>query len=132
MKLSSLEAIASALRDANVRYLIVGGLAVAAHGHGRATFDIDLVVQLQPENVKRAVSALEAEGYRPTVPVAAADFANAERRESWIRDKGMVVFQPADPLCVTRNTHPDERNSRSREGSRGRATAPASAGGRSQ
>jgi hypothetical protein len=47
MKLSSLEAIATALRDADVRYLVVGGLAVAAHGHGRATFDIDLVVQLQ-------------------------------------------------------------------------------------
>jgi hypothetical protein len=30
MKLSSLEAIATALGEANVRYLIVGGLAVAA------------------------------------------------------------------------------------------------------
>lgn len=46
MKLSSLEAIVTALQASEVRYLIVGGLAVAAHGHGRATFDIDLVVQL--------------------------------------------------------------------------------------
>ena len=93
MKLSSLEAIATALRDSDVRYLIVGGLAVAAHGHGRATFDIDLVVQLQPENVKRATIALESLGYRPTIPVQARQFADPELRRSWIREKNMVVFQ---------------------------------------
>src|SRR5690606_32423049 len=93
MKLASLEAIASALAAANVRYLIVGGLAVAAHGHGRVTFDVDLVVQLQSKNVERAMSALESLGYRPTVPEPAMRFADAKLRESWIRDKGMVVFQ---------------------------------------
>ena len=40
MKLSSLEAIAMALQHAQVRYLIVGGLAVAAHGHGRASCEL--------------------------------------------------------------------------------------------
>jgi len=93
MKLESLAAIAAALRDADVRYLIVGGLAVAAHGFGRATFDVDLVVQLQPENARRAMSALEGLGYRPLVPVSAQDFADAGIREGWIRDKRMIVFQ---------------------------------------
>ena len=93
MKLSSLEAIAKALQQAQARHLIVGGLAVAAHGHGRATFDIDLVLQLQPDNVKRAIVALSGLGYGPTVPVAAMDFADPVLRNSWIRDKGMVVFQ---------------------------------------
>ena len=103
MKLASLEAIVAALEDADVRYLIVGGLAVAAHGHGRVTFDIDLVVQLQPENVGRAMAALESQGYRPTVPVPAQQFANAELRQSWIRDKGMVVFQ------MHSDRHPESR-----------------------
>jgi hypothetical protein len=93
MKLSSLEAIAAALRDADVRYLIVGGLAVAAHGHGRMTFDVDLVIQLKPDNVSRAITALESLGFRPTVPVPAQQFADAAIRQSWIRDKNMVVFQ---------------------------------------
>jgi hypothetical protein len=92
MKLSSLETIVSALQSAEVRYLIVGGLAVAAHGHGRATFDVDLVVQLLPDNTARAIKALEGLGYRPTVPVPAAQFIDARHRESWIRDKNMVVF----------------------------------------
>ena len=93
MKLSSVEAILSALQAAGVRYLVVGGLAVAAHGHGRATFDIDLVVQLQPDNTSRAMKALEGLGYRPTAPVPAAQFSDPRQRESWIRDKNMVVFQ---------------------------------------
>ncbi len=93
MKVSSLEAIANALQSAQARYLIVGGLAVAAHGHGRATFDIDLVVQLQADNVTRAMTALASLGYRPTVPVLAQQFADPKLREMWIRDKNMVVFQ---------------------------------------
>jgi len=93
MKLASIEAVARALNDADVRYLIVGGLAVAAHGYARTTFDVDLVVQLHPDNVLRAMDTLESLGYRPLAPVKLADFADVSIRESWIRDKHMVVFQ---------------------------------------
>ncbi|MGH9894229.1 MAG: nucleotidyl transferase AbiEii/AbiGii toxin family protein [bacterium] len=103
MKLAALEAIMRALNAAHVRYLIVGGLAVAAHGYGRVTFDLDLVVQLQPDNAERALKAFEALGYRPLVPVAARDFADPAIRESWIRDKGMVVFQ------LHSDRHPETR-----------------------
>lgn len=92
-----------ALNEAQARYLIVGGLAVAAHGYGRVTFDIDLVVQLQPDNVQRALNGLESLGYRPLVPVPAREFADAANRETWIRDKGMVVFQ------MHSDRHPDTR-----------------------
>lgn len=37
MKLASFEAIVRALKDANVRYLVAGGLAVKAHGYLRIT-----------------------------------------------------------------------------------------------
>jgi hypothetical protein len=93
VKLASFEAIVRALEDANVRYLIAGGLAVAAHGYGRVTFDVDLVVQLTPDNVQRAMRAFESLGYRPLAPVSAPGFADPATRESWIRDKRMVVFQ---------------------------------------
>jgi predicted nucleotidyltransferase len=93
MKLASLESIARTLNEAQVRYLIVGGLAVAAHGYGRATFDVDLVIQLEFDNVMRTMDALESVGYRPVNPVRSRDFADAAVRETWIRDKQMVVFQ---------------------------------------
>lgn len=93
MKLASFEAVVVALENAGVRYLVAGGLAVNAHGFLRFTKDLDLVAQLVPDNIESAFAALGALGYRPIVPVTAAQFADATLRESWIRDKGMQVLQ---------------------------------------
>jgi hypothetical protein len=93
MRLQDVEAIFRALNEANVRYLVVGGLAVIAHGYVRATVDIDIVLHLEPENVMRAMNALEAIGYQPLVPVDAIDFADPKKRQSWIEKKNMIVFQ---------------------------------------
>lgn len=82
-----------ALNEAGVRYLIVGGLAVMAHGYQRTTVDLDLVVQLMPQNILTALQALESLGYQPRIPVTAEQFANSELRENWRREKGMLVFQ---------------------------------------
>lgn len=92
MRLASLEAIVAALNSENVRYLVAGGLAVNAHGYIRYTQDVDLVIALDPENILRAFSAFAALGYKPLVPITAEQFANAELRRQWIRDKGMKVL----------------------------------------
>ena len=92
MKLASLEAIFAALNRADVRYLIVGGVAVNAYGYSRLTQDLDLVIGLSAANVRVALEALRALGYRPSVPVALEEFADAERRRAWIEHKQMQVF----------------------------------------
>lgn len=89
----SFEAIADALEKADVRYLVAGGLAVNAHGYLRFTKDVDLVIQLEAENLRRGLRALAALGYQPAIPVSLDQFTNASLRESWVRDKGMQVFQ---------------------------------------
>jgi len=53
MEVSSVEAIVRALNDNQVQYLIVGGLAVNAHGYVRLTRGVDLVMGLEPENARR-------------------------------------------------------------------------------
>ena len=93
MKLASFDALVSALHEAGVRYLIAGGLAVNAHGYLRFTKDIDVVVRLAPDNIERAFAVLRDLGYRPLVPVTAAQFSDASTREGWVRDKGMQVLQ---------------------------------------
>jgi predicted nucleotidyltransferase len=60
MKLETLESIFRALAENGVRYLVVGGVAVNVHGYQRATQDLDLVVQLDRDNVLRALEALES------------------------------------------------------------------------
>lgn len=92
MERRSLEALAAAMHQANVRYLIVGGLAVVAHGYLRYTSDVDIVLDPDMAARLRAVDALAALGYRPRVPVNIADFADAEKRAAWAREKGMLVF----------------------------------------
>ncbi len=93
MKLASLEAVFRTLKAADVRYLVVGGLAVIAHGYVRFTQDLDLVISLDDANARAAMEALERLGYRPKVPVRATDFADCDKREAWIREKQMLVFQ---------------------------------------
>lgn len=39
-----------------VRFLIVGGYALAAHGHPRFTKDLDVWVWIDPDNVRRLVA----------------------------------------------------------------------------
>lgn len=93
MELRSVEAIVRTLNDNKVDYLIVGGLAVNAHGYQRATDDVDLVMGLAPENVIRGLHALESIGYHMAIPVTPEQFANAAQREKWRREKNMVVLK---------------------------------------
>jgi len=99
VKLSTLEAIARGLNAAKVRYLVVGGVAVNAHGYQRLTQDIDLVVQLNTENLLAAVHALEPLGYRSALPVNAEEFADSATRHFWIEHKNMQVFPLVSDRC---------------------------------
>lgn len=92
LKRDTLERIARALNNASVRFIVVGGVAVAAHGYGRSTQDIDLVIRLEPESIRAAFAALATRGYRPIVPVTADAFADPPQRARWIAEKGMVVL----------------------------------------
>ncbi len=94
--MSLIEPILAALEAAKVRYVVVGGLATVLHGYPRLTVDIDLVVDLAPEEARKAIDVLAGLGLVPRVPVAASDFADGSKRESWIRDKNMRVFTMLD------------------------------------
>jgi hypothetical protein len=51
-----------AFSDAEVRFLVVGAYAVAAHAEPRATGDLDLWLEPSPENAARAYRALQSFG----------------------------------------------------------------------
>ena len=91
------EPVFDALGAAGVRYVVVGGVAVALHGHARLTADLDIAVDLTPEAASVAMSALEDLGLRPRVPVDPAGFADPTVRARWIDEWGMKVFSMWDP-----------------------------------
>jgi hypothetical protein len=51
------------LNENNVRFLVVGGYAVAFHGHPRYTKDLDVWIEINPDNAQRLIQALEQFGF---------------------------------------------------------------------
>lgn len=101
--MSSLRELLRNLVLADVRFIVVGGVAVVLHGHLRATKDLDLVIDLGPVQARKAVQVMLDAGLRPTGPVNALDFADPAIRRSWIEEKNMFVFQMCDPKDARRN-----------------------------
>lgn len=101
MRRASIEAIVRSLNDANVRYLVVGGLAVVMHGYLRFTDDVDLAIEPDPNARRRAAEALAALGYAPRNPVPIESFADTDSMRQWRDEKGMLVFQ------LTSERHPE-------------------------
>jgi predicted nucleotidyltransferase len=63
------------LADASAEFVVVGGHAVAFHGHARATKDLDVLVRATRENAERVYRALSAFGAPlAAFEVSAADF----------------------------------------------------------
>ena len=68
-----------ALNRAGVRYALCGGMAVAAHGIGRATDDIDIL--LAGDDLAQATAALAADGWLTTSePITFPDGITLHRR----------------------------------------------------
>jgi predicted nucleotidyltransferase len=61
------------LNDNQVRYLIIGGYAVALHGHPRYTKDLDVWIELSAKNAESIIAALDDFGFA-SVGLQAADF----------------------------------------------------------
>jgi predicted nucleotidyltransferase len=51
------------LNDNGVHYLVIGGYAVALHGHPRYTKDLDIWIEMTLENAAKVVKALEQFGF---------------------------------------------------------------------
>ncbi len=85
-------AVGRIFNDRHLHYLVVGGLAVVAHGGMRLTYDVDLAVDFAGDNAQRCVGALTELGYRSRAPVPMASFCDATTRRTWAETKDMVAF----------------------------------------
>ena len=66
------------LLDKNkVKYMIIGGYAVAYHGYPRFTKDIDIWIMVSPENAKKMIRVLRDFGFEP-LGLQANDFLESE------------------------------------------------------
>ena len=87
--------ICRSLNEAGARYVLIGGFAVIAHGGGRTTRDIDLLVDDSPENIVRVKSALRVLVDRAVDEVADDDV----RRYAVVRVADEVIVDLMGRAC---------------------------------
>jgi hypothetical protein len=75
---SDLREFIELLNSHNIRYLIVGGFAVAYHGYPRMTGDIDVFLEATEDNARKMEAVLAAFGFAG-LGLTAADFLKPNR-----------------------------------------------------
>lgn len=66
------------LNAKQVEYLLVGGYAVGCHGYARATLDMDIWVDVSPQNSKKLVAVLKEFGF-DVAGLSESRFLNPDR-----------------------------------------------------
>lgn len=77
----SFEKLLVRLVDADVKFVLVGGVAVTLHGHVRLTEDVDILLQSDRANVKKLLAALADYG---------EGFARELKEEEFTDDEGAI------------------------------------------
>jgi hypothetical protein len=80
------------LSDANIDYVLVGGLAVTLHGYQRLTMDVDVVLALNDENLAKFVDCAKRARLKPVLPIPIESLRDAALIDLWHRDKGLLAF----------------------------------------
>lgn len=86
------EEIFRAFQEQKVKYVLVGGIAVNLLGAMRSTVDLDILVDMSDENLRKIVAILIGQGYEPKQPVDPTKIADKKTRESWVKEKHMRAF----------------------------------------
>jgi hypothetical protein len=86
------EKLLESLARAQVKYVVVGGVAVALNGFVRTTDDVDILIERSPENIRRLLEALSQFGEGHARDLTLADFDEAEGAIRIIEDFPLDVF----------------------------------------
>jgi len=81
----------SALKEHEVLYLVIGGLAMNLHGIRRITGHLSLFVDLESENMKRFLDAVTSLDCEPKSPVDHDILLCSDKRSALIKDKKLRV-----------------------------------------
>lgn len=91
--------VCAALEKAGVIYGIVGGYAVALHGVVRGTVDVDIAIQWNFKNLKKAEETLKSLGLVSLLPLDAHMIF--QFREEYIKKRNLIAWNFYNPLNPT-------------------------------
>ena len=76
--LNRLQDVFKSFQQNDVKYVIIGGIAVALHGVPRATFDLDILIEATTDNAQRLLTALAEAGFGTAAMTSAEDIVAHE------------------------------------------------------
>ena len=86
------EDILRAFQKSQVKYVLVGDLAVNLQGALRSTADLDVLVEMTDTNLAKIVKILKLKKYFVKQPVDPMGISDADIRKDWIENKNMKAF----------------------------------------
>jgi len=86
------EKLLAKLARADVKFIIVGGVAVALNGFLRTTEDVDILIESSADNVRRLLDALGDFGEGHARELSPTDFSDSEGAIRIIEDFPLDVF----------------------------------------
>lgn len=89
-----------ALLDAEVRFVVCGGVACIMQGVARATHDLDIAVALEAKDLNGVVRVARELGLRPRIPEPLDALLDSDRRRAWVEQKHAVVYTLLAPQAV--------------------------------
>lgn len=89
---TSFARLLAALVHGDVRFAVVGGVACVLHGHVRATEDVDILIDGDPDNVSRLLAVLVCWGEGYACELTVADFPIEPGAVRIIEDFPLDVF----------------------------------------
>ncbi len=85
-----------------IKYIVCGGIAVNLLGIPRMTYDLDLLLKLENENLNKFVKLMERLGYKAKIRVDIEDFTKKKKRDDWIKNKNMKAFCLVNPKAIVK------------------------------
>jgi hypothetical protein len=83
-------AVFKSFQEHGVKYVVIGGMAVIAHGVPRSTFDLDILIEATPGNAHRLLEALRSCGF------VTADLTTPDR----LLRHDITIFEDRLPIDV--------------------------------
>lgn len=84
--------IFKALNDAQVQYIVVGGVAMNLLGYGRFTGDIDVLIALDHVNLKKMQNLMKEMGYEKRLPVDIQELGDEKKVLKLMKEKRLIAF----------------------------------------
>jgi hypothetical protein len=80
------------LNKYKIKYIVVGGVAVNLHGYSRFTGDLDILLLLEEENLKKMDKAMKVLGYSERLPVSILELKDKNLVKKWLKEKNLKAY----------------------------------------